>query len=95
MKLKLRQKVGLVILILFAGFVLLSELSIPEEKLNNWENPLYWNKYPKKANPVWLSIFREQVPTTVLSPSEASKVGEEYYLLPMFMSIDILGPRII
>ena len=80
MKLKRHQKAGVVILILFIAFVLFSELSVSKTEINNWENPLYWNKYPKKANPVWFSIFREQVPTTVLSPSEASKVGEEYYL---------------
>ncbi|USG99524.1 ABC transporter permease [Thermococcus argininiproducens] len=80
MKLKLRQKVGLVILILFAGFVLLSELSVPKEKLNNWENPLYWSKYPKKANPIWFSMLDKETPTVVLSLSEVTEIGDDYWL---------------
>lgn len=49
-----RQKVGAVILALFTIFVIASYLSVSKEKLDNWENGIYWTNYPKRAKPIWL-----------------------------------------
>jgi len=59
-----RQKVGAVVLMLFTIFVVASYLSVPKEKLDNWENGVYWIGYPKRAKPLWLG----GTPTVKLFP---------------------------
>ncbi len=72
-----RQKIGVIILILFIIFVFGSYFSVPKEELDNWENGIYWINYPKRAKPVWLG----GIPTVKLTPElNWSSQGYSFYV---------------
>ncbi|WP_457753059.1 hypothetical protein [Thermococcus sp.] len=72
-----RQKIGVIILILFIIFVFGSYFSVPKEELDNWENGVYCINYPKRAKPAWLG----GIPTVKLTPElNWSSQGYSFYV---------------
>ncbi|AEC51332.1 hypothetical protein PNA2_0415 [Pyrococcus sp. NA2] len=48
------RKIGITILIFFAIFMIVSNLSVKDEDIKNWNNGNYWINNPKSAYPVWI-----------------------------------------
>lgn len=67
------RKAGVAILVVFALFVIASNLSVDQRDIDNWENANYWRDNPRKAYPSWFSIFGGRTPTVFLKPSPVER----------------------
>ncbi|ASJ06214.1 ABC transporter permease [Thermococcus pacificus] len=73
------RKAGVVILVIFALFVVFSNAGVSDEDIANWENVNYWKDNPRMAYPSWFSVFGDRTPTSSLKPAVLGENGSVVY----------------
>jgi len=72
----LHQKSGLGGLLILAFLVMISVyaiVAVPLESYKQWNNPTFWQDYPKTAAPAWTNIEGNQVKHTILTAADAQQ----------------------
>ncbi len=72
----IRSKGGLAGTLILLSLILLSIYAIaavPLETYKQWNNPIFWQDYPKTAAPVWTNTDGSQVKHTILTAGDAKK----------------------
>jgi peptide/nickel transport system permease protein len=75
-RLLVRSKAGLAGALILLSLILLSiyaAVAVPLEYYKQWNNPIFWQDYPKTAAPAWTNTDGGLVKHTTLTASEAQK----------------------
>src|SRR5919206_2570459 len=75
-RLLVRSKAGLAGALILLSLILLSiyaAAAVPLESYKQWNNPIFWQDYPKTAAPAWTNTDGGLVKHTILTASEAQK----------------------
>lgn len=72
---------GIALLLILAGISVYAAVAVPRDSYNQWNNPTFWQDYPKTVPPAWTDVpflgGKSEAKTIVLSQDEASTIDAQ------------------